>query len=85
MNGPPKNAQTAIRAFLAVSPAPAENAAVPAMSSANGLSEAPDVTKASIVARNANRPQIVASISKPFAACERLKKDMRQLDRFSEA
>ena len=50
-----------------------------------GRSEAPDVVKASAVARDSNKPQIAASISKPCAACGRLKNDMGQPGRFSEA
>ena len=76
MNGPIKSAWTALRALPLAVPAPTDIAVAPTMSSAMGRSVATELAKASVVARDAKKPQIAASISKPCAACWRLKNGM---------
>ena len=76
MNGPIKSAWTALRALPLAIPAPTDIAVAPTMSSAMGRSVVTELAKASVVARDAKKPQIAASISKPCAACWRLKNGM---------
>ncbi len=77
ISGPIKIARKKLRSCLLATPAATDSAPVPAMSSANGLADVPAVAKKiSLVAMHANRPLTAASISKPCAACRRLKKGM---------